>query len=122
MRVPPLFRRRMDAMGDASPMTRAEVARRIGVSPDTLRRWAEAGVLNVDGEWTPASLAQARIVARMRARGHSLEEIREATESGRLAFGYVEELLASPSREYTLEEAAAETGLEPALIERMLTT
>ena len=103
-------------------LTRAEVARRIGVSADTLRRWAKAGVLDVDGAWTPAQVSQARIVARMRERGHSLKEIRRATEEGRLAFGYVEELLASPSRLFTVKEAAKETGLEPALIERMLTT
>jgi adenylate cyclase len=103
-------------------MTRAEVARRIGVSPDTLRRWIDAGVVAVNGEWTPAAIAQARIVARMRARGHSLDEIREATDAGKLAFGYVEELLESPTRHFTLKEAADETGLEPALIERMLTT
>jgi adenylate cyclase len=103
-------------------LTRAEVARRIGVAPDTLRRWAEAGVLDVGGTWTPAQVSQARIVARMRERGHSLKEIRKATDEGRLAFGYVEELLASPSQSFTVKEAAKETGLEPALIERMLTT
>jgi adenylate cyclase len=58
----------------------------------------------------------------MRERGHSLEEIREATKSGKLAFGYIEDLLAAPSRYFTVEEAARETGLEPALIERMITT
>ena len=65
-------------------------------------------------------MAQARIVARLRERGHSLGEIRAATESGRLAFGFVEELLPAHERTHTLEAAAAETGLEPALIERML--
>ena len=40
-------------------------------------------------------------------------------ESGRLAFGFVEELLPAHERTHTLEEAAAETGLEPALIERL---
>src|SRR3954454_3064691 len=103
-------------------LTRAEVARRIGVAPDTLRRWAEAGVLAVDGTWTPAQVSQARIVSRMRERAHSLKEIRRATDEGRLAFGYVEELLASPSEVFTVKQAAKETGLEPALIERMLTT
>src|SRR3954452_16835062 len=103
-------------------LTRAEVARRIGVAPDTLRRWAEAGVLDVDGTWTPAQVSQARIVARMRERGHSLKEIRRATDEGRLAFGYVEELLASPWEVFTIKEAAKETGLEPALIERIITT
>jgi adenylate cyclase len=105
-------------------LSHAEAARRVGVSSGTLRRWVGAGVLPEaasDG-WTPTAVAQARIVSRMRARGHSLEEIRAATESGRLAFGYVEELLAAPQGEITVAEAAAETGLEPALIERMLST
>jgi adenylate cyclase len=74
------------------------------------------------GTWTPAAISQARIVARLRARGHSLEEIRVASDSGRLAFGYVEDLLPTHSARYTLEEAARETGLEPALIERIYTT
>ncbi len=106
----------------AERLTRAEVARRAAISPDTLRRWVQAGALPKDKDWTPAIVAQARIVARLRARGHSLKQIRDATESGRLAFGYVEELLASEGPRHTLKEAAKETGLEPALIERMLTT
>ena len=43
----------------------------------------------------------------MRERGHSLQEIREATAEGRLAFGYVEELFPPGEGAYTLEEAAA---------------
>ncbi len=31
-------------------------------------------------------------MARLRERGHSLDEIREATEKGRLAYGFVEEM------------------------------
>jgi adenylate cyclase len=64
-------------------------------------------------------VAHARIVARLRERGHSLDEIRAATESGRLAFGFVDELLPTHERTHTLAEAAADTGLEPALIERL---
>ena len=72
-------------------LSTTEVARRIGVTPATLRRWLKAGVIpqaDGNGEWTPAARAQARIVARLRDRGHSLAAIRSATESGRLAFGY----------------------------------
>ena len=92
----------------------AEVARRIGVTPATLRRWQKAGVIpqaGGNGAWTPAAFAQARIVARLRDRGHSLQAIREATESGRLAFGYIEDLLSEPAGEVSLADAAAETGL-----------
>jgi adenylate cyclase len=73
------------------------------------------------GEWTPEAAAQARVVARMRARGHALPQIRAATDEGRLAFAYVEELFPSTESAYTLAEAARETGLEPALIERIST-
>src|SRR5437762_11640908 len=100
-------------------MSRTEAARRAGVTAQTLGRWAQDGLVpNArDGRWTPAAVAQARIVARLRERGHSLDEIREGIESGRLAFGFVEEVLPAHARTHTLEEAATETGLEPALIE-----
>ena len=38
----------------------------------------------------PVAVAHARIVARLRERGHNLEDIREAGEQGRLAYGYIE--------------------------------
>src|SRR5437762_7931621 len=103
-----------------SEITLADAARRAGVTPATLRRWAKEGLIpQYDGEWTPAAAAHARIVARLRERGHTLEEIRRASQAGRLAFGYVEDLFPSDGEGYTLEQAAAETGLEPALIERI---
>jgi adenylate cyclase len=107
----------------SSSLSLSEVAARAGVSPATLRRWAQQGVIpQYNGEWTPVAAAHARIVARLRERGHSLEEIRRAGESGRLAFGYIEDLFPPPTGGYTLEEAAEDTGLEPALIERIWST
>jgi adenylate cyclase len=103
-------------------LTLTEVARRLGVPPATLRRWVREGAVPLDGEWTPAAIAHARIVARLRERGHSLAELREAARSGRLAYGYLEDLFPAPARTRTLQEAAAETGLEPALIERIWAT
>ncbi|MDX6641714.1 MAG: adenylate cyclase, partial [Solirubrobacteraceae bacterium] len=105
-------------------LTSAEAARRIGVSAATLKRWVDFGVVPrpVRGRWSSSAIAQGRLVARMRARGHTLEEIRDATDQGRLAFGYVEELLAAPTEFFTVEQAAQETGLEPALIARIMTT
>src|SRR5215208_2228292 len=95
-----------------------DVARRLDVSPATLRRWCREGIVPLrDGRWTPAAIAHARIVARLRARGHSLEEVREAAHSGRLAYGYMEDLFPPPADTVPLAEAARQSGLEPALIE-----
>jgi adenylate cyclase len=101
-------------------LTASEVARQVGVSPDTLRRWVRDDVVPVrDGRWTAATVAHARMVARLRARGHSLDAVREASRSGRLAFGYMEDLFPAGEGGYTVEEAAEATGLEPALLRRI---
>jgi adenylate cyclase len=103
-------------------VTLSEAAARVGVAPATLRRWVRDGLIpQYDGDWTAAAIGHARIVSRMRERGHTLAEIRQATIEGRLAFGYVEELFPDGDRAYTLQQAARETGLEPALIERIIT-
>jgi adenylate cyclase len=101
-----------------------EVARSIGVSAGTLRRWTREGIVPLrDGDgWTPAAMAQARIVARLRERGHSLDEVRRAARSGRLAYGFMEELFPPPGVHVSLPGAARETGLEPALIRRIWTS
>jgi adenylate cyclase len=99
----------------------SEASRRSGVSTSTLKRWAAEKVVPVRrGRWTAAAAAQARVVARMRERGHSLEELKRAGREGRLAFGVVEDLLPGAEQQVTVEEVAAETGLEPELIERIL--
>jgi adenylate cyclase len=107
-------------MGDGT-LTLKEAADRVGVSPATLRRWAKSGVIpEVDGhrEWTEAAVAHARIVARLRERGHRLDQIREAGRQGRLAYGYIESLLGDERARWSVNDAADETGLEAALIER----
>jgi adenylate cyclase len=96
-------------------------ARRSGVPASTLRRWASEHIVPVRrGRWTAAAAAQARVVARMRERGHSLEELRRAGREGRLAFGFVEELFPDVEEQSTVEEVARDTGIEPELIERIL--
>ncbi len=101
----------------------SDAARISGVSASTLKRWVRAKVIPVKNDrWTPTAAAQARVVARMRERGHSLEELRRAVRDGRLAFGYVEDLLpGSREKPISLAEAAARTGLEEELIERVMT-
>jgi adenylate cyclase len=99
----------------------SEAARRSGVPSSTLKRWAEEKVVPVRrGRWTVAAAAQARVVARMRERGYSLEDLKSAGKEGRLAFGFTEELFSGSEDAITIEQAAAETGLEPELVERIL--
>jgi adenylate cyclase len=99
----------------------AEASRRSGVSVPTLKRWASDGIVPVRrGRWTAAAAAQARVVARMRERGHSLEELKKAGREGRLAFGFAEELFPRSEEQVTIEEVAEQTGLEPELIERIM--
>src|SRR6476661_591544 len=109
-------------MSGAPERTDADIARQIGVTPKTLKRWVDSGVVPKDGAWTPAAVAHARIVARLRERGHTLRQIAAATEAGRLSFAYIEDLLPTEESRYTIDDAARETGLEPALIERIFTT
>jgi adenylate cyclase len=103
-------------------MTLTDVARSLDIAPATLRRWVAEGIVPLrDGEWTPAALAQARLVARLRARGHSLDQVRVAAKQGRLAFGYLEDLFPEAEVEYGIDDAAEATGLEPELIRRIWT-
>jgi adenylate cyclase len=100
-----------------------EAARRSGVPASTLKRWAEEKIVPVRrGRWTATAAAQARVVARMRERGYSLEDLREAGREGRLAFGFAEELFSASGGEerLSLADLAKETGLEPELLERIL--
>jgi adenylate cyclase len=105
-------------------MSLAEASAKAGVSAATLRRWARAGLIpqyNGDRTWSSGAVSHARIVARLRERGHSLEDIKKATDEGRLAFGYIDELFPSlDERGYTIKQAAKETGLEPGLVERVV--
>jgi adenylate cyclase len=99
----------------------SEAARRSGVPASTLKRWAAEKILPVrKGRWTVAAAAQARVVSRMRERGYSLEDLKEAGREGRLAFGFTEELFTGADETITIEQAAEETGLEPELVERIL--
>jgi adenylate cyclase len=100
----------------------SEAARRSGVPASTLKRWASEKVIPVRrGRWTATAAAQARVVARMRERGHSLEDLKAAGREGRLAFGFTEELFSGGEGDVSVAEVAAETGLEPELVERILT-
>jgi adenylate cyclase len=103
-------------------ITLEEASRRVGVATATLRRWVRGGLIpQYQDVWTPAAVGHARVVARMRERGHSLQDIRRATDEGRLAFGFLEELFPTDLPRYTLEQASREAGLAPGLARRIIT-
>jgi adenylate cyclase len=103
-------------------LTEDEVARRAGVTPETLRSWVGDGLLpRFGGTWTPEVAAQARLVGRLQARGHSPSQIRDAEMRGALAFGGIEHLLGTPGPEISLAAAAEEVGLEPGFAADALT-
>jgi adenylate cyclase len=105
----------------ANELTLKQVAARAGVTQGTVRRWVKAGLVpQFEGTWTPAAASHVRIVARLRERGHSVQRIREASQSGKLAFGYIDELLPSTEGRYTLKQAARELDVDAALIERLV--
>ena len=83
-----------DTAPEPAELTLAQVAATVGVSPGTVRRWVSKGLVpGFDGRWTPSALAYVRVVARLRARGHSLERIKRASDEGQLAIGPIEDLL-----------------------------
>ncbi len=98
-----------------------EASRRAGVSTATLTRWADEKIVPVrKGRWTPAAAAQARVVARMRERGYSLEDLKRAGRDGRLAFGSAEDIFADQSERVAISDAAGDIGLSEGLIERIM--
>ena len=108
---------------DDHSLSAAQVARQVGSTPATLRRWIDRGLIpQYDGTWTAAAVAHVRLVARVRARGHSFDAIQAAVDSGLLAFSYLQELFPSLDATHTLEEAVSETGLEAEPIETIFTT
>jgi adenylate cyclase len=112
-----------DLAGSGGELSLAQVAARAGVSPATVKRWVKKGLVpGYEGSWTPAAVAYVRVVARLRARGHTLEEIKQASDRGQLAVGPIENLLSGSEQRYTLEEASRASGLKEDLIERILTT
>src|ERR1700704_5034659 len=92
-----------DDQQEPGDLTLAQVAAKVGVSPATIRRWVAKGLVpGFDGHWKPSAVAYVRVVARLRARGHSLERIKRASDEGQLAIGPIENLLSSPGARHSL--------------------
>jgi adenylate cyclase len=112
-----------DPLSSGGELTLAQVAARAGVAPATVNRWVKKGLVpGYEGSWTPAAVAYVRVVARLRARGHSLEQIKQASDRGQLAVGPIENLLSGSEERYALQDASHASGLKEDLIERILTT
>nr|MBA3809916.1 guanylate cyclase [Solirubrobacterales bacterium] len=104
-------------------LTLAQVAARAQVSPPTVKRWLARGLVpGFEGRWTPSALAYVRVVARLRARGHSLQDIKRASDRGQLAIGPIENLLSGEEPRHTLKDAARASGLDAELIKRIYAT
>src|SRR5437588_8208328 len=100
--------------------TLEQVAAGAGVSAATVRRWVRRGLIpGFDGSWTPGAAAYVRVIERLRARGHSLDEIKRASDRGQLAVGPIENLLTPSEGRYSVREIARETGLSADVIERL---
>ncbi|HEY7836473.1 MAG TPA: adenylate cyclase regulatory domain-containing protein [Solirubrobacteraceae bacterium] len=112
-----------DPLPEPAELTLAQVAAKVGVSPGTVRRWVSKGLVpGFDGRWTPSAVAYVRVVARLRARGHSLERIKRASDEGQLAIGPIEDLLSPTGGRHSLRNVARESGLAPELIRRIYAT
>src|ERR1700758_1625126 len=110
-----------DHSDSPAELTLAQVAARAGVSSATVTRWVQKGLVpGFDGHWTLAAAAYVRVVARLRARGHTLEQIKQASDSGQLAVGPIENLLKRSDGSYTLRQASRATGLQVSMIEQIL--
>src|SRR5271167_2211947 len=106
------------AMSEARALTLTQVAARADVSPGTVRRWVNEGLIpQYNGGWSAPAAKQVGIVARLRERGYTLAQIREASDSGRLALGDLEDFLSGSDGRHTFRQAAREAGLAPELIE-----
>ena len=110
-------------MAETGAFTLAQVAARAEVSPATVRRWLARGLVpGFDGRWTPAALAYVRVVARLRARGHTLQDIKRASDNGQLAIGPIENLLGAAEARHSLKDLVRASGLDAELIKRIYAT
>jgi len=97
-----------------------KAAAAVGTGTETLREWVNQGVVpEYAGEWTRAAIGKARLVKRILARGYTLEQVREATEQGRLLSGQLVELFGVGDESYSQAQVATELGLDRSIVDRV---
>jgi adenylate cyclase len=97
-----------------------KAAAAVGERPDTLRDWVNQGVVpEYAGDWTRAAIGKARLVKRILERGYTLEQVREATDQGRLLSGQLVELFGVGDETYSQAQVATELGLDPSVVDRV---
>ena len=101
--------------------TEAEVAERVGTTPQTIRRLAELGILEAEGERYPArAILRARVVLDLDRMGIDEEAVGHAYASGDLSLGYVEVGGRRPPRsDRTFEVLGEEIGVPFPMLQRI---
>jgi adenylate cyclase len=101
--------------------TEAEVAERVGTTPQTIRRLAELGILEAEGERYPArAVLRARVVLDLDRMGIDAEAVGQAYASGDLSLGYVEIGGRRPPRsDRTFQDLGEEIGVPFPMLQRI---
>ena len=101
--------------------TEAEVAERVGTTTQTIRRLAELGILESDGEVYPRrAVLRARVVLDLDRMGIDADSIAQAYASGDLSLGYVEIGGRRPPRsDRTFQALGEEIGVPFSTLERI---
>ena len=101
--------------------TEAEVAERVGTTPQTIRRLAELGILEPEGDRYPArALLRARVVLDLERMGIDAEAVGQAYASGDLSLGYIEIGGRRPPRsDRTFQVLGEEIGVPFPMLQRI---
>jgi adenylate cyclase len=106
----------------ADRFTEAEVARRVGTTPERIRGLADLGILESDEDATypRAAVLRARVVLDLDRMGIDPDAVAAAMASGDLTLGYVEMAGRRPPRsDRTFDDLSDELGIPYPLLERL---
>ncbi|HEX6577195.1 MAG TPA: adenylate cyclase regulatory domain-containing protein [Jiangellaceae bacterium] len=98
-----------------------DLARRTGQSSRTLAEWRKRGLLGDEARRSlAASVERVRLIQSLLARGAEIDQVARALGAhGDLVERYVEQWLARDEPGYTLDDAAAQVGIDPAVVRRL---